>query len=100
MEKTHDISEEFTSALVMLDRIFLGMDISVIPRVLGTYWNVALVFAVGMIIHWLPVHVKEDYRRRFVALPCWAMTLICFVAVVLVYQVLSAGAQPFIYFQF
>jgi hypothetical protein len=35
-----------------------------------------------------------------VALPYWAMTLICFVAVVLVYQVLSAGAQPFIYFQF
>lgn len=100
MEKTHDISEEFTSALVMLERIFLGMDITVIPRVMGAYWNVVLVFAVGMIIHWLPSEMKENYRRRFVALPYWAMTLICFVAVVLVYQVLSAGAQPFIYFQF
>lgn len=100
MEKTHDISSEFSSALVMLDRIFLGMDLRVLPRVMAAYWPVVLVFLAGMIIHWLPEAWKQRYRAWFAGLPYGAMAFIAFVAVVLVYQVLSAGTQPFIYFQF
>jgi len=100
MDHTHNVTDEFMSATVMLGRIFQGMDVSVVPRVLAAYWQVCLVFVVGMVVHWLPTSFKEMYRKRFSELPYWAMTLACFIVVVMVYQVLVAGTQPFIYFQF
>jgi len=100
MDMKHDISEEFADALIMLRRIFTGMDLSVLSRVVSAYWEFCAVFVAGLIIHWLPEHVKQAYRNRFASLPYWAMTLAGFVTVVLVYQVLVAGTRPFIYFQF
>lgn len=100
MDMKHDITAEFADALVMLQRIFGAMDISVIPRVVGAYWEFCLVFLAGMIVHWLPESFKLGYRQRFSGMPYWAMGLVCFATVVLVYQVLSVGTHPFIYFQF
>lgn len=100
MNTTHHIAGEFLSATTMLERIFGHMDISVIPAVLAGYWKVFAVFAMGMVIHWLPETLKEKYRMAFARLPYWAMVGVCLLVVVFIYQVLSAGMQPFIYFQF
>jgi alginate O-acetyltransferase complex protein AlgI len=100
LDKTHDVWEEFMSATVMLKQIFLNMDFSVAPQVIAGYWNVFLVFVVGMIIHWLPADFKERYRTKFASMPIWGIVLFCFVNVFFLYQVMSADLQPFIYFQF
>jgi hypothetical protein len=59
-----------------------------------------LVFAVGMGIHWIPEAIKAAYRRRFARASVWAQAGISVLAVLFLYQVMTADAQPFIYFQF
>jgi hypothetical protein len=88
------------SATSMLEQIFLHMDWSVAPDVLWAYANVFLVFALGMLIHWLPAAWKENYRARFASLPIPAIALISLGVIFFAYQVMSADMHPFIYFQF
>lgn len=100
MEATHDIDSEFWAATDMLKQIFFHLDWSLTPQVLMGYWDVMLVFFIGMIIHWLPSSFKEMYRSRFAAMPIWAIATVSFAAIILVYQIVSADLHPFIYFQF
>lgn len=100
LDATHDIWEEFMSATVMLKQIFFNMDFSVAPQVIAGYWNVFLVFVIGMIIHWLPADFKETYRSKFATMPIWGIVLFCFANIFFLYQVMSADLHPFIYFQF
>ncbi len=98
--QTHNVWDEFLSATGMLKQIFFHMDWSVAPQVIAGYWNVFLVFVIGMIIHWLPADFKESYRSRFASLPIWAIVAICFGSVFFLYQIMSSELHPFIYFQF
>lgn len=100
LNETHDITSEFLSATLMLDRIFLHMDWTIAPQVLAGYWNVFVVILIGLIIHWLPSTMKENYRNRFASLPIWAIGLVCLVTIFFSYQIMSADLHPFIYFQF
>jgi len=68
--------------------------------IICTYRNVFLLFLLGMIIHWLPENWKRRYRLAFAALPLPVMCLVCILAVLVIYQFVSAEMQPFIYFQF
>ena len=54
----------------------------------------------GFVVHWLPTRTKEWYRAKFAALPLWAMAVACVAVVFIVYQTVTAGMVPFIYFQF
>ena len=67
---------------------------------LWEYRTVALLFVVGMIIHWLPAKFKLWYRLNFAMMPLWLMMLCTVTAIVILYQFVTAEAQPFIYFQF
>jgi len=64
------------------------------------YRTVFLLFVFGMIIHWLPENWKRRYRLAFAALPLPIMCAVCILAVLVIYQFVSAEMQPFIYFQF
>lgn len=75
-------------------------DWKVIPDVLYHYRGVFLVFAIGMIIHWLPARFKRRYRLWFTSMPSWLLAVVVVVAVFVVYQFITADLQPFIYFQF
>ena len=62
--------------------------------------KVFLLFAIGMIIHWLPTRWKRWYRINFSLLPL-PVILLCVVATVfVVYQFITSDLQAFIYFQF
>ncbi len=66
-------------------------------------WGFRSVFALmllGFVVHWLPTTTKEWYRSKFAALPLWAMALVSVAVVFVVYQTVTAGMVPFIYFQF
>lgn len=71
-----------------------------IPEILHTYLYVFIMFAVGMIIHWLPDRWKRRYRIAFATLPLWVMLIAVVLVVFILYQFITADLQPFIYFQF
>ena len=68
--------------------------------IISTYRTVFLLFVLGMIIHWLPENWKRRYRLAFASLPLPVMCAVCILAVLVIYQFVSAEMQPFIYFQF
>ncbi len=71
----------------------------IVPFLWEYRWVVAM-FVAGMVIHWLPTNWKRRYRLAFSAMPLWLMVLVVCIAIVIIYQFVSAEMQPFIYFQF
>ena len=92
--------EAWETAKNMVNQIGGAWNSSIIPDFLWEYRNVVILFALGMIIHWLPTRVKRWYRVHFTLLPIWVIILIAALVVVGVYQFVTADMQAFIYFQF
>ena len=84
----------------MVHQIGSTWDFSVVPHVVANYAAVFALFVAGMAIHWLPVRFKRRYRLWFATMPLWLLAVVTVVAVFVAYQFVSAGLQPFIYFQF
>ena len=92
--------EAWETATNMVNQIGGAWNSSIIPDFLWEYRNVVILFVLGMLIHWLPSRLKRWYRLRFCVLPMWLILLIVVLAVVGVYQFVTADMQAFIYFQF
>lgn len=92
--------EAWETATNMVNQIGGAWNSSIIPDFLWEYRSVVLLFILGMVIHWLPTRVKRWYRIRFCTLPIWAIILITVLAIIGVYQFVTADLQAFIYFQF
>ncbi len=73
---------------------------NVIPEIISNYAGVFILFAIGMIIHWLPERFKRRYRLWVAMMPVWALLLLVVATVFVLYQFITADLQPFIYFQF
>ncbi len=71
-----------------------------VPAMLLSYWKVFAIMLLGYLLHWLPGALKDKWMNRFVAAPVYLKVIISSVVVFIVYQSLSSGLQPFIYFQF
>ena len=84
----------------MVAQIGTPWDLSVIPDVVAGYWKVFALFLAGMVIHLLPARWKRRYRIGFASLPLPVMAVVTALAVLLLYQFVTADTQPFIYFQF
>ena len=84
----------------MVHQIGSEWNVSLIPDICSAYWKVFLVFALGMIIHWLPEHWKRWYRYNFAVMPLPLMAVVAAVVIFVVYQFVTAELQAFIYFQF
>lgn len=92
--------EAWETAKNMINQIGGAWDNSIIPAFIWEYRWVVMLFILGMIIHWMPTRAKRWYRIRFALLPIWSIMLIAIVAIIAVYQFVTADMQPFIYFQF
>ena len=90
----------WNTAKNMVNRIGSHWQTDVIPDIIANYGNVFIIFIIGMVIHWLPERFKRRYRLSFAMMPLWLMAIVVAVAVVLIYQFITADLQPFIYFQF
>lgn len=84
----------------MLGQIGGQWTFKVVPDVLASFWKVYVIIVAGLMIHWLPDKAKRWYRLNFAMLPLPVIGLVVVVAVFLLYQFMSAGVHPFIYFQF
>ena len=92
--------EAWETAKNMVNQIGGAWNSSIIPSFLWEYRYVVILFTLGMIIHWMPTRFKRWYRIQFALLPMWLMAIIAVVAIICVYQFVTADMQAFIYFQF
>ena len=90
----------WATAKNMVNQIGGAWNSAMIPDFLWEYRWVVAMFVAGMLIHWVPTNWKRRYRLWFSAMPMWLMVLVVCVALVIIYQFVTADMQPFIYFQF
>ena len=84
----------------MVNQIGGAWNNAIIPDFLWEYRWVVAMFVAGMLIHWIPTNFKRRYRLWFSSMPLWLMVIVVCLAIVVIYQFVSAEMQPFIYFQF
>ena len=92
--------EAWETATNMVNQIGGAWNSSIIPAFLWEYRTIVFLFALGMIIHWLPSRAKRWIRIQFCSFPIWVMLLVVVATVFIVYQFITADLQAFIYFQF
>lgn len=92
--------EAWMTAKNMVNQIGGAWNATIIPDICTEYWRVFTLFALGMLIHWLPDNWKRRYRLCFAMLPLPVMALILVAAVFVLYQFVTSDLQAFIYFQF
>ncbi len=88
------------TATQMVGQIGSPWNLAQVPDILAAYSSVFILFVVGMVVHWLPDRLKRRYRVVFASLPLPVMALAVIVAVLIIYQFVTADLQKFIYFQF
>lgn len=88
------------TATNMIRQIGSPWSLKTLPNMIMEYKNIILVFALGMIIHWLPDRFKRLYRYYFASAPLVLQMFFTIIAIFIIYQFMSADSQPFIYFQF
>jgi D-alanyl-lipoteichoic acid acyltransferase DltB (MBOAT superfamily) len=93
-------ADDMDSVRAMLFQLTHSMDLSVIPRVIGSFKLVFAVMIFGYILHWLPQGWKDSWMNWFIRIPHWVKVIIVVVLVFLIYQSQTSDLQPFIYFQF
>jgi hypothetical protein len=68
--------------------------------VLAGNWKYFTVLVLGYLIHWIPSAHKARLRRAVSTAPTWALFALALASTMVIYQILSAEVQPFIYFAF
>lgn len=90
LEKTNQIMEQIAFS-------FNGL---IAGNVVIAYWKVFAIMALGFALHWTPDDIKENIKEIFVKTPIAVKALAAIATIFIVYQSMSAGLNPFIYFQF
>jgi alginate O-acetyltransferase complex protein AlgI len=93
-------SKDWDTIVTLFDRMSQHGGWMLISQVLAGYWKVFLFLFVCFIIHFLPETFKVKYRTSFSRMPLFAIVTVACIVIFLLYQIVSAEAQPFIYFQF
>jgi len=92
--------QAWNTAKNMVHQIGSAWDFSLVPAMAWQHRSVLILFAVGMVIHWLPDRFKRRYRIWFSRLPLAVMALVVAGIVFFFFQFITADLQSFIYFQF
>lgn len=84
----------------MLYKIGNDIDLSILGKLISSYYMVFILMGIGFIVHWLPSSWKVWYRHSFIRMPFLVKVLIVVLVVFIIIQTITSGKQPFIYFQF
>ena len=93
-------AENMQTALDMLTQIIGSFSLHLVPQVIEAHIAVFSLIIATLIIHWLPSSFKENFRGVFIRTHTAVKLLVVVLVVFVIYQVMSAGIQPFIYFRF
>jgi len=84
----------------LMNQVVTNFGWAQVPLMLLSYWKVFAIMTLGFVLHWLPGSLKEKGMNRFIATPVYMKVIISALVIFIIYQAVSAGLQPFIYFQF
>ena len=99
-KKGYELHEELMRHISGVALQLKGAFVEDIDRDSEAYDKVFALFALGMVIHWLPDNWKRRYRFWFARMPLPLMAAVVVLTVFIAYQFVTAEMQPFIYFQF
>ena len=90
----------FEGSLTMIRQIFTSFHPELFGQLVGGYWKVFMLMAVGYLLHWCPDSWQNACSRGMIRLPLLGQAVVLIALIYLVIQVKSSDIQPFIYFQF
>jgi D-alanyl-lipoteichoic acid acyltransferase DltB (MBOAT superfamily) len=94
-------AKDFTTAFQVIQNIGkLTFDLNQWQTIILGYKNVFLLIAIGVIWHFIPVKGIAFMQKTFSSIPLLVKAILLGLIYWVVYATASAGAQPFIYFQF
>jgi D-alanyl-lipoteichoic acid acyltransferase DltB (MBOAT superfamily) len=93
-------SPTWEGAVRILSKIPSDFGWDAVGEVLLANWKFYVVLILGYLIHWIPSAYKEKMRQWVSAASVWTLFLLSLTAIAVIYQILSAEVQPFIYFAF
>jgi len=93
-------SPTWDGAIQILSKIPNDFGWSTVGGVLAGNWKYFTVLVLGYLIHWIPSAHKARLRRAVSTAPTWALFALALASTMVIYQILSAEVQPFIYFAF
>ncbi len=93
-------SPTWDGAIEILSKIPEDFGWSTMGAVVSSNWKFYLVLLGGYLIHWIPGKYKERLRQSVSQSSVYMLFLLCVLSIMVIYQILSAEVQPFIYFAF
>ena len=93
-------SPTWDGAIEILSKIPEDFGWSTMGAVVSSNWKFYLVLLGGYLIHWIPGKFKERLRQSVSQSSVYMLFLLCVLSIMVIYQILSAEVQPFIYFAF
>ena len=93
-------NQDFESSAAMLRQIFTSFHPELLEQLVGGYWKVFALMALGFVLHWCPDSWQNYCSRMVEKMPLPLQVCIIIMLIFVIIQVKSSDIQPFIYFQF
>ena len=93
-------SENMQNASDMIYQIAYRFGWAEIPAMIMAYHTAFAIMLLGFTLHWLSGSLKEKAMNLFIATPVYLQAVLSTLVVFIIYQSISSGLQPFIYFRF
>jgi alginate O-acetyltransferase complex protein AlgI len=93
-------SDTMETSMNILRQIAFNFQPGLALQIIQSYSTVFMIMAGGLIIHWLPSNWKQLAIEKFSVAPAYVQAGTSAIVIFLAYQAVTAGLQPFIYFQF
>ena len=93
-------SPTWNGAIELLTKITNDFGMDTVAGVVTGNWKFFAVMLLGYIIHWIPGRYKSQLQYKVAHAPVWILYVLVLASTLVIYQILSAEVQPFIYFAF
>ena len=93
-------SPTWNGAIELLTKITNDFGMDTVAGVVTGNWKFFSVMLLGYIIHWIPGRYKSQLQYKVAHAPVWILYVLVLLSTLVIYQILSAEVQPFIYFAF
>jgi len=93
-------SPTWNGAIELLTKITNDFGMDTVAGVVTGNWKFFSVMLLGYIIHWIPGRYKSQLQHKVAHAPVWILYVLVLLSTLVIYQILSAEVQPFIYFAF
>lgn len=93
-------ADSFSTAIQVIIQIATQFNPQIALEVITAYKPVFLLFAIGYLLHFMPVIITQKAQQIVAKSPSFVQALILVSVIWLIIQTKSANIQPFIYFQF